>query len=120
MVFLSLFLDSFLHQFQVFLHPLGGVAQHWSRQNRQIFLSENVVNLAVFTPDMEDQTVLLLEGVEAERALVVVHQVGEGVLQLPDEMPAEVSLQVVEVGGGLMAHLALQVKVALSVQRLLL
>ena len=96
------------------------MVQDWSWQNRQIFLSENVVNLAVFTPDMEDQTVLLLEGVEAERALVVVHQVSEGVLQLPDEMSAEVSLQVVEVGGGLMAHLALQVKVALSVQRLLL
>ena len=74
----------------------------------------------MFTPDVEDQAVLLLEGVEAECALVVVHQVGEGVLQLPDEMSAEVSLQVVEVGRGLLTDLALQVKVALGVQRLLL
>ena len=96
------------------------MVQHGSRQNRQILLSENVVDLAVFTPDMEDQAVLLLEGVEAERALVVVHQVTEGLLQLPDEMSAEVGLQVVEAGRGLLTDLTLQVKVALSVQGLLL
>ena len=96
------------------------MVQHWSWQNWQTFLSENVVDLAVFRPDVENQAVLLLEGVEAERALVVVHQVTEGVLQLPDEMSTEVSLQVVKVGRGLMADLTLQVKVALSVQRLLL
>ena len=67
------------------------MVQYWSRQNREIFLSENVVNLAVLTPDMHDEAVLLLEGVEAERALVVVHQVREGVPQLPNEVPAEMA-----------------------------
>ena len=96
------------------------MVQHWSWQNWQILLSENVVDLAVFTPDVEDQAVLLLEGVGADRALVVVHQVTEGVMQLPDEMSAEVGLQVVEASRGLLTDLTLQVKVALSVQGLLL
>ena len=96
------------------------MVQDWSWQNRQIFLSQNVVNLAVLTPDMHDEAVLLLECVEAERALVVVYQVREGVPELPDEVPAEVALQLVKVGGALLTDLALQVKVALRGQRLLL
>ena len=69
---------------------------------------------------VEDEALLLLEGVEAQFALVLVHQVREGLPQFPGEVSAEVSLQVVETVHRLLTDLALQIKVALSLQRLLL
>ena len=85
------------------------MVQDWSWQNRQIFLSENVVDLAVLAPEMEQEIVLLFELVVAERALHFIDEVVAGLLELLHEVSAEVLLQLVETDYSLLTHLTGQV-----------
>ena len=78
---------------QLLLHcsVVGGV--HGAGKSSETLLLQNVIDLSMLAPNVEEQGVLLLEHVVAQGAPEAVHEGGVLLLQLLHEVPAAVLLQ---------------------------
>ena len=91
---------------QLLLHRgiVGGV--HRARESGKTLLLQNIIHLPVLAPNVEEQGVLLLENVVAQRAPEAVHENGILLLQLLHEVSAAVLFQQLDASLFLAADLA--------------
>ena len=116
----SLLLDLYQAGLHLFLEAPVIAVHDGSGQDHVALLPENIVNLAVLAANVEEEAVFLLESCRAQPTLHVLHDPRELLGKLLHEVPTAVLLQHVETAQLLLADLALQVEVALRVQRHLL
>jgi len=97
---------------QLLLHSRIVGCIHGAGKSSKALLLQDIIDLSVLAPDVEEQGVLLLEYVVAQGAPEPVHERGILLLQLLHEVPAAVLLQKLNASLFLTTYFAFKVIVA--------